>query len=135
MDNSWVTQIEEKVESYLKAELPEDVSVTSEDYTGDTAVFPAVYVKELTQQEIGSELMGDTIAAVRSTFQIEVYTNASTENKELSTKVMLLMKELSFEVIAAPLKTQQIGYYRSVSRYRRVVAGGDVQLISEDDWD
>lgn len=132
MDNSWVTQIEENVATYIDADLSTsmDVLVTTEEYTGDTAIFPAVYVRELTQVEKGYDLDGSSIASVLSTFQIEVYDTTYAECKELSTKVMLLMKELRFEVIASPLHTQMNGYYRSVSRYRRNVSGGDSDIIN-----
>ena len=133
MDNSWVTQIEKNVVSYIDAELTQtmDVFVTSGEYTGDTAEFPAVYVHELSQVERGYDLDGSSINGVLTTFQIEVYDTTYPDCKDLSTQVMLLMKELRFEVIASPLHTQMNGYYRSVSRYRRVVGGEDKELINE----
>ena len=133
MDNSWVTQIEENVTSYIDASLTAtmDILVTSDEYTGDTAEFPAVYIREMTQQEIGQDIEGNSIDGVRSTFEINVYANTYTECKEISTKVMLLMKELRFQVIASPLHTRSNGFYRSVSRYRRDIGGGDIELITE----
>lgn len=134
MDNSWVTQIEQNVVTYIDSELATsmDVLVTSDEYTGETANFPAVYVHELSQTERGNDLEGTSINAVLSTFQIEVYDNTLAECKALSTQVMLLLKELRFEVIASPLHTKENGYYRSVSRYRRVVGGEDIDLITQD---
>lgn len=133
MDNSWVTQIEENVLTYIDAALTAtmDVFVTSGEYTGDTAVFPSVYIHELSQVERGYDLEGSSINGVLSTFQIEVYDTTYSACKDLSTKVMLLMKELRFEVIASPLHTQMNGYYRSVSRYRRLIGGEDKELINE----
>lgn len=133
MDNSWVTQIEENVLTYIDAALTAtmDVFVTSGEYTGDTAVFPSVYIHELSQVERGYDLDGSSINGVLSTFQIEVYDTTYSSCKDLSTKVMLLMKELRFEVIASPLHTQMNGYYRSVSRYRRLIGGEDKELINE----
>ncbi len=134
MDNTWVTQIEDNVTSYIDSSLNEkssDILVTSEEYTGDTATFPAVYVRELSQTERGYDIDGSEISGVLSTFQLDVFANGYRECKDLSTKVMLLMKDLRFEVIASPLHTQGNGYYRSVSRYRRVIGGGDSELITE----
>lgn len=131
MDNSWVTQIEQNVADYIDAEL-EDIFVTTEQYTGDTASFPAVYVHELSQIEKGYDLDGSEIAAVMSTFEIQVFDSSYNSCKELSKQVMLLMKELRFEVIASPLHTQANGYYRSVSRYRRNISGGDSDIINEE---
>ena len=131
MDNTWVTQIEENVRTYIDASIDDDnILVTSDDFTGDTASFPAVYVHELSQIEEGYNIEGDEICGVRTTFHIAVYTNDYNECKYISKNVMLFMKELRFEVIASPLHTQENGYYRSVSRYRRVVGGGDSELIT-----
>lgn len=133
MDNSWVTQIEENVLTYIDAALTAtmDVFVTSGEYTGDTAVFPSVYIHELSQVERGYDLDGSSINGVLSTFQIEVYDTTYSSCKDLSTRVMLLMKELRFEVIASPLHTQMNGYFRSVSRYRRLIGGEDKELINQ----
>lgn len=130
MDNSWVTQIESNVVTYIDSELSE-VFVTSDEYTGDTAIFPAVYVRELSQVERGYDIDGCEIASVLSTFQIDVYAHSYKECKSISSSVMLLMKELRFEVIASPLHTKENGYYRSVSRYRRNVSGGDSDIIND----
>lgn len=133
MDNSWVTQIEENVVTYIDAALTDtmDVFVTSGEYTGDKAEFPSVYIRELSQVERGYDLDGSSINGVLSTFQIEVYDTTYSSCKDLSTRVMLLMKELRFEVIASPLHTQMNGYFRSVSRYRRLIGGEDKELINE----
>lgn len=132
VDNSWVTQIEENVRTYIESRLEDDsILVTSDNFTGDTASFPAVYVHELSQSEVGYTIEGNDICGVRTTFQLDVYTNDYNECKDISKNVMLFMKELRFEVIASPLHTQENGYYRSVSRYRRVVGGGDSELITD----
>lgn len=131
MDNSWVTQIETNVADYIESELS-GVLVTTDDYTGDTAVFPTVYVHELSQIERGYDIDGSEIAAVLSTFEINVAEQTYLGCKELSNKVMLLMKGLRFEVIASPLHTKMNGYYRSVSRYRRHISGGDSDIINEE---
>lgn len=132
MDNSWITQIESNVTTYIDDSLSEtmQVLVTSDEYTGDTASFPAVYVRELSQVERGRDIDGQEICAVRSTFQLNVFASDYNTCKNLSTKVMLLMKNLRFQVIASPLHTKENGYYRSVSRYRRTVSGGDSDLIT-----
>ena len=121
MDNSWVTQIEENVATYIDSDLTEtmDILVTTEAFTGDTAGFPAVYVHELSQVEKGYDIDGCSINGVTSTFEISTYAHTSSECKELATKVMLLMKEMRFEMIASPLKTQEYGYFKAVARYRR----------------
>lgn len=126
-----MTQIETNVSDYIESELS-GVLVTTDDYTGDTAVFPTVYVHELSQIERGYDIDGSEIAAVLSTFEINVAEQTYLGCKELSNKVMLLMKGLRFEVIASPLHTKMNGYYRSVSRYRRHISGGDSDIINEE---
>lgn len=134
MDNLWVTQIEENIATYIDAEINEtaDILVTTEDYTGDTASFPAVYVHELPQVERGYDIEGTSINGVLSTFQIEVYCNSRQECKETSNAVLSIMKDLRFEVTASPLYKSENGYTFSVARYRRLVGGEDLDLITRE---
>lgn len=134
MDNSWVTQVEGIVSDYIEASLDDsNILVTTESYTGDTARFPAVYVHEMTQQEIGSDLDGSFINGVRSTFQLDIFANNEKDCKELSSNVMLIMKELRFKVIASPLYTPENGYHRSFSRYRRDIGASDLELFNDNE--
>lgn len=133
MDNNWVTQIEDNVRDYIESELTEyeDILVTSEPYTGDVPTFPVVYVHEMPQREVGQDLDGSNIVAVSTTFQIEIATSTKALCKGISTKVMMLMKELRFKVIASPLYQEGNGYSKSVSRYERVVGGEDGDLVDK----
>lgn len=134
MENNWITQIEPNVLAYLQSDLEteyEDMLITSEEYTGDTPVFPVVYVHELIQREVGNDLDGENILAVDTTFQIEVAAPTKDLCKEISTKIVLLMKELRFKVLASPLYQEGNGYTRSVSRYGRIVGGEDTDLIDK----
>lgn len=133
MDNNWVTQIEDNVRDYIDSELTEyeDILVTSEPYTGDVPTFPVVYVHEMPQREVGQDLDGSNIVAVSTTFQIEIATSTKALCKDISTKVMMLMKELRFKVIASPLYQEGNGYSKSVSRYERVVGGEDGDLVDK----
>lgn len=133
MDNNWVTQIEDNVRDYIESELTEyeDILVTSEPYTGDVPTFPVVYVHEMSQREVGQDLDGSNIVAVSTTFQIEIATSTKALCKDISTKVMMLMKELRFKVIASPLYQEGNGYSKSVSRYERVVGGEDGDLVDK----
>jgi hypothetical protein len=128
-----VTQIEDNVRDYIESELTEyeDILVTSEPYTGDVPTFPVVYVHEMSQREVGEDLDGSNIVAVDTTFQIEVATSTKPLCKDISTKVMMLMKELRFKVIASPLYQEGNGYSKSVSRYERVVGGEDGDLVDK----
>lgn len=131
MAKSWVDQIEDNVATYIDSDLNEtmDVLVTTEQYTGDTAEFPAVYVHELPQVERGYDIDGSSINGVLSTFQIDVYDNDSKSCKEIASKVRDLMKEMRFEMISSPLRTKEYGYYKAVARYRRLFGGEDKDLI------
>lgn len=133
MDNNWVTQIEDNVRDYIESELTEyeDILVTSEPYTGDVPTFPVVYVHEMSQREVGQDLDGSNIVAVSTTFQIEIATSTKALCKDISTKVMMLMKELRFTVIASPLYQEGNGYSKSVSRYERVIGGEDIEMIDK----
>lgn len=133
MDNNWVTQIEDNVRDYIESELTEyeDILVTSEPYTGDVPTFPVVYVHEMSQREVGQDLDGSNIVAVSTTFQIEIATSTKALCKDISTKVMMLMKELRFKVIASPLYQEGNGYSKSVSRYERVIGGEDIEMIDK----
>jgi hypothetical protein len=133
--NEWASKIEEIVYNYIDDALSEeyadydDFIVTDKPYTGDTPVFPVVYVHEMSQREIGNDIDGSTIVGVETTFQIEVAANEWDLCKEISKRIVLLMKELRFRVMASPLYQEGNGYTRSVSRYGRTVGGEDVELL------
>lgn len=133
MDNNWITQIEDNVRDYIDSELTEyeNILVTSEQYTGDVATFPVVYVHELTQRENGYDLDGTTIVGVTSTIQIEIAAPTKALCKKISTQVLMLMKELRFRILSSPLYEDGNGYTKSRSRYERNIGGEDIDLVDK----
>ena len=77
--------------------------------------------------ETGTDLQGDTINAVWSSFQIEVTTNTKMdEAKEVMDEVVRIMKTMRFQVTSMPEFQNTDSIYRRVARFRRMIADGDI---------
>lgn len=104
-----------------------DISFTTVDrVVSSNAKFPTVYVHEMAGAEQGADLEGQNINAVISSFQIEVIDNTSqNRTNEVMTEIVGIMKSMRYQVIATPEFQNTATVYRSVARFRRVVAKGD----------
>ena len=109
----------------LKTKYP-NISFTTSDRVADNPQFPTVYIHEMSSQELGRDLSGTTISAIRSTFQIEVYDNNSMDNAHtVMSSVIAIMKKMRYEVISMPEFKNSTETYRSVARFRRVIGSGE----------
>lgn len=120
------SRIKNKYPKELKTKYPNTFFTTS-DRVADNPLFPTVYVHEMQSVEMGRDLEGTTINAIRSTFQIEVTDNASMSNaKEVMENVVSTMKSMRYEVITMPTFQNTPSVYRIVARFRRVIGAYDV---------
>ena len=109
----------------LKTKYP-NISFTTSDRVADNPQFPTVYIHEMSSQELGRDLSGTTINAIRSTFQIEVYDNNSMDNVQtVMSSVIAIMKKMRYEVTSMPEFKNSTETYRSVTRFRRVIGSGE----------
>lgn len=133
-DNLWVFDLENTIFSYVKTKIMSqlkskypDIFVTNADWTTFKAVFPTVYIHELSGIEQGMDINGQSINAVLTSFQIEVVTNTNQRDaKNIIAIVADIFKELRFTITAMPeFSNPEQGTYRSIMRLRRVIGAND----------
>lgn len=125
--------IETRVFSRIKNQFPQSVKTkypnirfTTSDKVPNEPKFPNVYVHEMRSQELGRDLQGTTINAIRSTIQVEVADNESMSNvHEVMSETVMIMKSMRYEVVTMP-EFENRNVYRSVARFRRVIGAYDV---------
>lgn len=120
------SRLKNKYPAALLQKYP-DTFFTTSDRVSDNPKFPTVYIHELGSQEVGRDLDGTTINAVRSNFQIEVTDNKNMTNvSEVMNYIVSTMKTMRFEVVTMPEFTNTPDIYRKVARFRRVIGTSDV---------
>ena len=88
MDNNWYMQIQSKVftqVSYMMKKKYPSLNCTTKNENGLPATFPTLYLHELAPVEQGQDLTNETVNAVLSTIEIQVWTN--TTETEVSDKI------------------------------------------------
>lgn len=113
----------------LKTKYP-TINFVDETPSADKIKYPCVIVKRL---DSGGELARDTegtnINAVRSGIQITVCSNTKmNDSYAISDVVLGMMKEMCYGQVGdtIPDESNQLNDYRCFSRFRRVVAEGDI---------
>lgn len=104
-----------------------DLNFTTSDRASTEPKFPTVYVHLMQSLEIGSTLEGTDLVAMNASFQIEVTDNQSSARAdEVSREVLRIMKVMRFRASGMPFRDNTGDTYRTVARYQRVIADGDV---------
>lgn len=120
------SRIKNQYPAALITKYPETYFTTS-DRVSQKPKFPTVYVHEMSSSELGRDLDGTTINAVRTTIQIEITDNVSMSNaKEVMNYVVIVMKAMRYELVTMPEFNNTPEIYRVVARFRRVIGSGDV---------
>lgn len=103
-----------------------DLEITDEIVTPTNPKFPTILALELPNTEQGNTLENVDIAALMYGVQIEVTDNKKQANaKQVMNEVVKIMKSMRFSVVQMPEVTYSQGVYRSVARFRRMIANGD----------
>ena len=132
--NQWAYDLEKKIFSIVKSRAYEklktkypNVYITDIEKNTSKAVFPTVYIHELSGVEKASDLEGFCINAVQETFQVDVITNTSQSD---ANKVMAVVadefKRLCFKITAMPEFEGTGETYRSTMRVRRIISANDI---------
>ena len=129
MDNSWYTQIQSKVFTqiqYMMKKKYSNLNCTTRNENGLPATFPTLFLHELTPVERGQDLTNETVNAVLSTIEIQVWTT-TTENdcRQILAEAVNQMKSLQYNVIEMPLVQESDKVAWGVMRCRRMIGNGD----------
>lgn len=103
-----------------------NLEITDEIVTPTNPSFPTILGIELPNAEMGNDLQNLDIVALMYGVQIEVTDNKKQANaKRVMNEVIKIMKSMRFSVAQMPEVTYSQGVYRSVARFRRMIASGD----------
>ena len=132
-DNQWAFDlgttifsiVKSKTLAELKSKYP-DIFVTDKGKTNGKAVFPTVYIQELSGSERGADLEGKSINAVLETIQVDVTTNTNRAdvNRVMYT-VASIFKQMSFTVQSMPDFEYNGETYRKTARFQRIIGAND----------
>lgn len=138
-NETWFSEIESKVFSTvsyrLKRELRGKLSGTlkcTTDGASDSApYFPTWYLHELEPMETGQDLTNVTVNAVIEVIEVQAYTKSKSECQLIMDETVVQMKALRFNVSMMPLVTSNTNVFTGVARFRRIVGGGDSDIITQ----
>lgn len=132
-DNQWAFDlgttifsiVKSKTLAELKSKYP-GIFVTDKGKTNGKAVFPTVYIQELSGSERGADLEGKSINAVLETIQVDVTTNTSRAdvNRVMYT-VASIFKQMAFTVQSMPDFEYNGETYRKTARFQRIIGAND----------
>lgn len=132
MDN-WFAQIESKVftqVSYMLSEK-EDApypNLKCTTVSQNTVInFPTLYLHELQPVEGGNDLVNESVNAVLSTIEIQVWANTTEkECRDILTAAIVEMKKLGFNVTMFPNVQTDNKIAWGVARFRRMIGSCDL---------
>lgn len=126
--------LESQIFSRIKANFSErikkkysDLNFTTSNRAPTKAKFPTVYIHFMESQETEETLDGTDVNAVTASFQVDVSDNQSQARAdEVAREVLRIMKSMRFRAVGMPFHDNSGDTYRTVTRYRRIIASGDI---------
>ena len=129
MDNTWYLQVQSKVFTqiqYMMKKKYSKLNCTTKNENGLPAEFPTLYLHELDPIERGQDLTNETVNAVLSTIEIQVWTNTTEDDcRKIMAEAVNQMKKLQFNIIGMPFVMTSDKISHGVMRGRRMVGNGD----------
>jgi len=129
VDNNWYMQIQSKVltqvEYMMKKKYPKLICTTKNE-NGQPAKFPTLFLHELQSIEQGQDLTNETVNAVLSTIEIQVWTNTTeTDCRNIIAEAVNQMKLLQYNITGMPIVEVNDKIAWGVVRCRRMVGNAD----------
>lgn len=139
----WFSQIESTIFTLLQYDLVEkdlapfpslNCTTSSENESlEDVNDFPALYVHMLPPQEVGNTLDNNDITALRTTIELQVFSNKSeSECRKIMNACIMEMKKLHFNVSMFPDPQTSNKKYFAIARFTRIIAGGDAEIVPKE---
>lgn len=114
----------------MKKKYPK-LKCTTKNENGLPAEFPTLYLHELTPIERGQDLTNETINAVLSTIEIQVWTNTTEDEcRKILGEATAQMKTLQFNIIEMPLVQVNDKIAWGVIRCRRMIGNADQIIVN-----
>lgn len=132
-DNQWAFDLGTVIFSIVKSKALEELSgkypnifITDKGKTTGKAVFPTVYIQEMSGSERGADLDGSSINAVLETIQVDVTTNTSKSDvSKVMSVVANIFKEMRFTIQTMPDFEYNGETYRKTARFQRIIGAND----------
>lgn len=132
----WINRIEEDVFSRvkrdgviaLKSTFPK-IRYTAENASDDNAVFPTVFIQELSGSEVGQDITGTSINAIESIFQVDVSDNQQVGKqncKLVMSKVIESMKSMHYQIKGTPIYRKEEDVWIGTARFTRIIGFNDI---------
>lgn len=127
--DDWYLQIQSRVftqiQYMMKKKYP-DLNCTTRNQNGLPAIFPTLFLHELTPVERGQDLTNETVNAVLSTIEIQVWTTTTENNcRQIIGEAVTQMKKLQYNIIGMPIVEEDDKVNWGVIRCRRMIGNGD----------
>ena len=120
------TRLKNQVSDTFLAKYPE-YTITTSDKKPTKMTYPYVVVHQLSTTERGNTLENDTIAALNTAIQIEVYSDKSqTVTSDTMKEITRIMKSMRFSVLMFPENVNTDSLYRKIARFERLIGDGDI---------
>ena len=144
ISETWYSEIESTIYTLLQYVLVEKMGAPYPTLNCTTSSqneslenvddFPALYVHLLPPIELGNDLVNEDVAAVRATFELQVFSDASeSECREIMNACIREMKKLHFNINMFPDPQTANKKYFAIARFTRVVASGDTDIVAKEE--
>lgn len=132
MKEDWFSKIESTVFTTISYMLTERTGAPFPKLKCTTVsqneitTFPTLYIHELQPIEAGMDLTNETVNAVLSTMEIQVWSNVSElDCRNILSAAIIEMKRLGYNVTMFPNVTTDSKIRWGVARFRRMIGNGD----------
>lgn len=126
LESQIFSRIKANFSDKIKSKYP-SLSFTTSNKSQASPKFPTVYIHFMESQETEETLDGTDVNAVTASFQVDVSDNQSQARAdEVAREVLRIMKSMRFRASGMPFHDNSGDTYRTVSRYRRIIASGDI---------
>lgn len=139
MSERWYEQVESRVltlvryrmQRALQGKTSKTIKFTSDGESDAAPYFPTCYIHALQAMETGGDLEGRTINGMVFTIEVQTYCRDRQECIMIMNEAVYQMKQLAFEATAMPIVATANNVANGVSRFRRTIGAGDVDIVGE----
>lgn len=144
ISDTWYSEIESSIFTLLQYVLVEkdgapyptlNCTTSSENESLENVDdFPALYVHLLPPLEMGNDLHNEDVTAIRATVEIETFSDKSeAQCREIMNACIREMKKLHFNISMFPDPQTVDKKYFAIARFSRVIAGGDADIVPNEE--
>lgn len=131
VEENLFTVVKYRIKKALDGKVTKTIKFTTEAQSEAQPYFPTCYIHSLSPLETGEDLTGRSINAIIATVEVVTYSDNKSDCKAITNEAVYQMKRLGFSATAMPIYTEEGRVCNGVCRFRRVIGGGDTDLVRE----